>query len=68
LWHGRKQQRGYVERWKILTGNNYDPDTDLKKDPQGLWQLVVESPRQIKMRDEIRAYFRSRNEDSRDLV
>lgn len=63
-WHGKKRDRRYRERWEILVSNNYDPDLDLKKDWQGLWQL---SDRSMELRDDIRRYFRSRNEDSIDF-
>ena len=63
-FHGPKAKRGYGTRWRILTQNGFNPVTDLKKDSQGLYQLNVISPRQIKMRDQIRAYFASRQEDS----
>lgn len=63
FWHGNKKNRQYVERWGILKNNNYDPDLDIKKDSQGLWQLTS---RNIRLRDEIRLYFRQRNEDSID--
>jgi hypothetical protein len=66
-WHGRKIDRQYGTRWQILERNAFDPDTDLKRDSQGLWQLEVYEPRQIALRDDIRRYFRSRNEDSIDL-
>lgn len=62
-WHGKKANRGYSTREKILIENQYDPDTDIKQDGQGLYQLETWEPRQIKMRDQIRAYFRARNED-----
>ena len=63
-YHGPKVNRGYSTRWKILTDNYYDPDTDIKYDAQGMLQLETVLPRQIKLRDDIRNYFRSRNEDS----
>lgn len=63
-WHGKKVDRKYGERWSILTKNQYDPEIDLKKDWQGLWQLT---DRSIKLRDDIRKYFRGRNEDSIDV-
>lgn len=66
-WHGKKRDRRYVDRWQILVENQFNPLTDLKRDWQGLWQLRVENPRQIRLRDRIRAYFRSRNEDSIDV-
>lgn len=67
-WHGRKRDRGYADRWKILVDNQFDPDTDLKRDWQGLYQLADHGDlRSMKLRDDIRRYFRSRNEDSIDL-
>ncbi|MDR3406397.1 MAG: hypothetical protein P4L99_28185 [Chthoniobacter sp.] len=67
-WHGRKANRGYLDRWKILVRHQYNPLTDLKRDSQGLWQLHDDgSDRLLSLRDEIRAYFRSRNEDVNEL-
>ncbi len=63
-WHGKKKDRRYTERWKILIDNEYDPDTDIKRDWQGLWQLAGNKQ---KLRDQIRSYFRARNEDSIDV-
>jgi hypothetical protein len=63
-WHGPKSKRGYATRWRILTDNDYDPHFDIKKDAQGLLQLNTITPRQIKIRDQIRAYFSSRDEDA----
>lgn len=62
-WHGDKKHRGYSTRGTILVSNAYNPDTDVKYDSQGLLQLETWEPRQIKLRDQIRAYFRARNED-----
>jgi hypothetical protein len=62
-WHGKKRDRKYKERWQILIDNKYHPLLDLKKDWQGLWALTDHN---IKLRDDLRAYFRSRNEDSID--
>jgi hypothetical protein len=66
-WHGKKVDRQYGSRWKILEDNQFDPMTDIKRDWQGLWQLETNDERQITLRDAIRRYFRSRNEDSVDL-
>jgi hypothetical protein len=66
-FHGRKALRQYMTRDQILISNQYNPDTDVKYDSQGLLQLETWEPRQIKLRDQIRAYFASRNEDSIDL-
>jgi hypothetical protein len=67
FFHGRKRERFYESRWKILKDNDYDPATDIKKDSQGLYQLETWEPRQIRLRDQLRAYSRSRNEDSIDI-
>lgn len=63
-WHGRKTLRRYQERWEIITKNKFDPETDIYKDSQGLYQLTDQKP---KLRDDIRLYFIARNEDSIDL-
>lgn len=63
-FHGKKIDRRYNDRWKILVHNNFNPDLDLKRDVSGLWQLTN---RNYKLRDDIRKYFRGRNEDSIDL-
>jgi hypothetical protein len=66
-WHGRKNQRGYESRWKILVNNKYNPNTDIKYDSQGVIQLVDHGDiRSLNLRDDLRKYFRSRNEDGID--
>jgi hypothetical protein len=67
-WHGKKVDRRYWDRWRILVDHQFDPVTDLKRDTQGLWQLVDDgTPRTAALRDGLRAYFRQRNEDSIDV-
>lgn len=64
LWHGRLSERGYGIREQILVDYQFDPEKDLKRDAHGLYQLDDDgSERFMLMRDKIRAYFRSRNED-----
>lgn len=63
-FHGKKRDRRYVDRWDILKRWQYDPERDIRKDHQGLVQLTRPGER---MRDDLRAYFRGRNEDSIDL-
>jgi hypothetical protein len=63
-WHGRKKDRQYSDRWRILVDNAYNPAVDLHRDSQGLYAL---SHRNLRLRDDLRSYFRSRNEDSIDL-
>lgn len=63
-WHGKKKDRKYHDRWEILVRNKFSPEQDLTKDWQGLWQV---RPERIQLRDDLRAYFRQRNEDSIDV-
>jgi hypothetical protein len=63
-WHGKKKDRKYWDRWQILTKNDFDPMVDIHKDSQGLYQLTTKKPL---LRDQLRAYFRQRNEDSIDF-
>lgn len=63
-WHGNKKHRQYASRNEILLRAQYDPDTDVKYDAYGLLQLETWEPRQLRLRDDIRAYFRQRNEDA----
>ena len=60
-WHGRRKDRGYDDRWRILVENRFDPLVDLKKNEEGLLELTN---RNAPLREAIRSYFRSRNEDS----
>ena len=66
-WHGKYKDRKYGSRGKILVENQYNPYVDVKYDAHGVLQLETVSPRQMKLRDQIRAYFRERNEDSIDV-
>jgi hypothetical protein len=60
-FHGNKADRQYATRWQILISNDFDPLRDIKKDAHGLWQLEDLKPR---LRDDLRRYFRQRNEDA----
>lgn len=60
-FHGKKQNRGYIERWKIITDNKFDPITDLKKNSFGVIELAGNKP---KLKLDIDKYMRSRLEDS----
>lgn len=67
-WHGKKVDRRYWDRWQILVKNEYIPWRDIKRNSYGVYQLHDDmSNRFIRLRDEIRAYLRERNEDSIDL-
>ena len=64
LWHGKRVDRKYPGRWKILGDNKFDPATDITRDSNGLIRLAGNKPH---LRDDLRAYFAARNEDSTDL-
>jgi hypothetical protein len=63
-FHGSKKHRGYFRRDEIIWKNQFDPSKDIKRDWQGMWQLTDQK---IRMRDQLRGYFRSRNEDSTEV-
>ena len=63
-FHGAKKNRGYINRAEILWKNQFDPARDIKRDWQGVWQLTDQK---IGLRDQLRAYFRSRDEDSTEV-
>lgn len=65
-FHGKTKDRGYNTRENILIEEQFSPLTDLKRDHQGLYQLETWDPRQMRIRDRARQYFRYRNEDSID--
>lgn len=60
-YHGPKAKRYYVERWGILTENDYDPDVDVVIDKQGLISLTGNKP---KLRRDLRKYMGARDEDA----
>ena len=59
-FHGWKADRRYQSRWSIVVDNQYDPETDLVRDSQGMLHL---NPRRTRLRDDLRRYFRQRMED-----
>lgn len=63
-FHGAIRTRGYGSRDEILIRNAFSPTRDLYPDWQGVLQLT---PRKPRLRDDIRAYFRSRCEDDPTL-
>ena len=65
FFHGTKRNRAYDQRWKLLALAGYDPQVDLKRDWQGLFQLA---DRSRTLRDGIRQYGRMRNEDTTEVV
>ena len=62
--HGPMASRGYESRDQILVDYQFDPVFDLRRNSQGIYELTGNKP---EMRDAIRRYFISRQEDSSEL-
>ncbi len=68
FWHGKYSQRGYGVRDQILIEGKFNPDEDLRRNWQGVYRLADGDNRRIgRMREAIKTYFRTRNEDSIDI-
>lgn len=63
-FHGKKRERYYVQRTKTLADVGFDPDRDVKLNHDG---LLVLTGHNLRLRDALRRYLKSRNEDSVDL-
>jgi len=63
FFHGPKSKRAYGTRERIIAGHKFNPAVHLKRDFQGLYQLEKSAPNYEEIRDDLRKYFRSREED-----
>ena len=63
FWHGKKSDRGYNWRWKILSENEFNPLSDLEYHQNGLIKLKANKP---KLLEDIKLYFQSRTEDKQE--
>lgn len=63
-WHGRLEDRKYVERWNIFYKHSYNPDKDIVYNDEGLINLTAEGKR---MEQDIIEYFIGRNEDNTEV-
>lgn len=62
-YHGKKQDRGYNWRWKVLVDGNYSPKEHLYKDHKGIVTFNKLHKDYEYFRTALINYFRSRNED-----
>ncbi len=60
LWHGTIENRDYWGRHKRICDANYNPDTDIKKDEQGLWEWTGANPA---LQQVFRLHFVERDEE-----
>jgi hypothetical protein len=63
-WHGRLQDRKYVERWKFLTENKYDPTNDITYNKTKMIEFTDNGKR---FNELFKTYFVERNEDNIEL-
>ena len=61
-YHGKKSDRKYNDRWKLLVKYQYDPEKHITKNDQGL--LIPSNEFPVELIKEISQYFRERNEDA----
>jgi hypothetical protein len=63
-FHGSRLTRQYGSRRKIIYEHRFDPNTDIFRDFQGIYQLTGDKPR---LRDALRAHFMGREDDNPNL-
>lgn len=61
-WHGRLEDRKYVERWEILVKNKYDPETSVTCTSHGVLKFTEEGAAALEA--PIKEYFAGRKEDN----
>jgi hypothetical protein len=60
-FHGSKEKRAYVDRWKMFIDHGFDPAHDLKRNASGVLEWAGNKP---ELQREFDNYLRSRQEDS----
>jgi hypothetical protein len=65
IWHGKKADRRYRERWSILKDHKFDPWRHVVKNVDGIFDWSAEAPEAFRL--EMSDYFSQRNEDGMEL-
>ena len=60
LYHGTYADRQYVERWMVLSGNQYNPEEDIRINEDGIWEWASDKP---DLHQAVAEYFEERKED-----
>ncbi|QDT94350.1 hypothetical protein [Gimesia algae] len=60
LWHGTRENRRYVERANYLLDHDFNPDTDVRINSDGLWEWCSNK---LEMHGQVAGYFEQRNDD-----
>lgn len=63
-WHGKSDKRGYDKRWDITCFHQFDPDTDIVIEENGLYAYAGNKSM---LEYDINLSLGSRDEDSRDM-
>lgn len=61
MYHGKRANRQYVERWRPLIDGRFDPSQHICKDSNGLYAWTPEAP--LPIVEWVANYFRQRQED-----
>jgi len=60
LWHGDRTNRGYLSRYKILSEADFDPESDLRINGDGIFEWASNKPA---LHSGVRNYFSLRKEE-----
>lgn len=60
-WHGDRRNRQYVSRTQLLRRHRYNPETDVRRLPNGLLDWIP--GRKVALQREVRRYFEDRRDD-----
>ena len=63
-FHGSKKSRNYIGRWEMFVQHAFDPDEDLVRNADGVWELTEKKPG---LRRDFERYLRARCEDANSL-
>lgn len=62
LWHGKFKNRRYKKRAYILKNNKFNPNRDIKKNVDGIWEWCT---KKLTLEVAIKDYFHARNEENK---
>lgn len=65
LWHGEREKRRYLERYRELATFDFDPCADLRVGPEGCWEWASDK---LELHHFARSYFARRIEDGAEPV
>jgi hypothetical protein len=63
MFHGKYENRKYVDRYNMLNNNGYDPVKDLLIDDNGLFKWNLKSESALAIRSSLKEYCKFRKEN-----